>query len=138
MAPRKQVPGYALPGQYNCRRNVYDAETKKITSICMKPVPEGELTWLSLNSPKGDYLAICSDCRAELGAVIEEFVAASLGTARLVADLLALPNGQLISEKTLRERLDEAGIRDASKTGLLTEEERSLGLELVRARRRRR
>lgn len=134
MAPRKQRPGVAARGQFQCRRNTYDPETQQITGVCLKPVPEGELTYLALNALSGHYLALCEDCREELTTVIDEWLGASLGAARLLADLSEMPDGTLVSEHTLREALDADGVRAKSKGGPLTESERSIavGLELAR------
>lgn len=131
MAPRKQRPGYVAEGELLCRRHSYDPETRRVTKICNKPVPAGELPHLALNSPSGDYLQLCTDCREELYAQVAEWVGASFGTARLVAELLPLSDGQLVSETELKERLAAIGQRDLGKKGPLTPKEREIGLALV-------
>jgi hypothetical protein len=135
MAPRKQRPGYASRGQYQCRRNTYDPATRKILSVCLKPVPPGELTYVAVNTLSGHYLALCKGCRKELDGVMEEWISASEGSARLLAELTKLPNGELVSETALRELLDEVGERDADKKGPLSATERKRAIELEMARR---
>lgn len=131
MTPRVQRPGYAAAGQYFCRSHTYNPTTRKVTGICGKPVPAGELPHLAYNSTQGDYLALCGDCRAELAEMVEDFVGASLGTARLLADLVALPTGELVSEADIREVLARKEKRKRDKKGPLSAAERKVGLDLL-------
>lgn len=135
MPPRRQRPDYALAGQHRCRRNFYDVRTGKITGVCGNPVPEGDLPYLAHNTRSGHFLVLCGPCQEELGALYVEWASASFGTASLVADLVQLPNGVLISEDTLKGRLEEAGEREKSKSGNLTTAQRQRAIELEMARR---
>lgn len=134
MTPRKQRPGYAAAGQFLCRRHTHDPATGHVSDICNKPVPPGELTHLAHNSPSGDYLALCVSHREELSKLVEEFVSASLGTARLLSELNELSNGQLVSDTELRERLDATNVRPFDRRGPLSAYERKTALEMVERR----
>lgn len=131
MTPQKQRPGFAALGQYVCRKNEYDPDTGHVIWACNKPVPEGELTHLALNSPGGDYLVLCRECRAELAKVVQGWASASQGKAKLLAELRPLTTGQLVSETDLRAALVDAEVRSPTKRGPLSRDEVQQGLALL-------
>ena len=97
-------PGWAEEGQFRCLVNTYDME-KDEAIICGKPVPEGELTHVALNSRSGQYLALCTRHRGALEETMDEWFSASVGFGRLLASLTELRSGRLVSNTELREIL---------------------------------
>lgn len=133
MAPPKQLPGHASEGQYTCKRKLYRPRSGKLIRVCEKPVPAGELTYVSLNSKKGRYVLLCVEHRAEVDAYFEELTSDPVGAARLVSGLFETSSGQLISMQTMREALAAGNVRPLSKRGPMSAAERKAALRLLGA-----
>lgn len=124
----KERPGYAAAGQYTCKRNWTDEATGALT-MCNRPVPEGELTHLALNTRSGSYLALCIDHRVELEEEMLLWLSARVGVGRLLSDLLELPNKELVSHTDLRNVLIAQG-EGEMKPGPMTTEQQLRAVEL--------
>lgn len=128
----KQRAGYAAAGQYTCKGNWTDRQTKEIV-VCGKPVPEGELTHLSLNVRSGSYLALCVECRVDLEEELLPWLAAQVGVGRLLSDLTELPNKELVSHSDLKQVLVDHQKLEL-KPGPLSPEQQLVAVELRNGR----
>lgn len=129
MAPKRQIPGYAHRGQYTCLRRIPTPDDDSAT--CGKEVPQGELTHATLNSLKGPYLALCLGCRADLDREFASWAEASVGNARLVADLFKLNGGTMISKKELRRVLLEHNALEPGQVGPLSRKDEAEAVRLM-------